>query len=67
MIVGVMGIYKVLFIIFVLIDFLFIGLLLSIFGVVYEYMYLLVVVLELLIVLFLFYGFVVVVLNIYYG
>jgi succinate-acetate transporter protein len=67
MTIGAMETHKVLFIIFVLIDFLFIGLSLSTFGIMYEFSHLLAAVSELLIALFSFYGSAAAVLNTHFG
>nr|WP_089803434.1 GPR1/FUN34/YaaH family transporter [Halolactibacillus alkaliphilus] len=67
MTVGAMETHKVLFFIFVFIDFLFIGLALSSFGIWYEGTHLLAAVSELLIALLSFYGSAAVVLNTHFG
>ncbi|KPB05984.1 acetate uptake transporter [Bacillus sp. CHD6a] len=67
MTVGAMGTHKVLFFIFVLIDFLFIGLSLSSFDIMYEFSHMLAAISELLIALLSFYGSAAAVLNNHYG
>ncbi|TCN26076.1 acetate uptake transporter [Mesobacillus foraminis] len=67
MTIGAMETHKVLFIIFVLIDFLFIGLSLSTFGFMHEFTHMLAAVSELLIALFSFYGSAAAVLNTHFG
>ncbi|MBT2759042.1 acetate uptake transporter [Mesobacillus foraminis] len=67
MTIGAMETHKVLFIIFVLIDFLFIGLSLSTFGFMHEITHMLAAVSELLIALFSFYGSAAAVLNTHFG
>lgn len=67
MTIGAMETHKVLFIIFVLIDFLFIGLSLSTFGIMHEFTHLLAAVSEILIALFSFYGSAAAVLNTHFG
>lgn len=67
MTIGAMETHKVLFIIFVLIDFLFIGLSLSTFGIMHEFTHLLAAVAEFLIALFSFYGSAAAVLNTHFG
>ncbi len=67
MTIGAMETHKVLFIIFVLIDFLFIGLSLSTFGFMHEITHMLAAVSELLIALFSFYGSAAAVLNTHLG
>ncbi|QFT87904.1 Inner membrane protein YaaH [Bacillus sp. THAF10] len=67
MTVGAMGTHKVLFSIFVLIDFLFIGLSLSSFGIMYEFSHMLAAISELLIALLSFYGSAAAVLNLHFG
>lgn len=67
MTIGAMGIHKLLFIIFVLIDFLFIGLSLSTFGIMHELTHVIAAVSELLISLFSFYGSAAAVLNTHFG
>jgi hypothetical protein len=67
MTIGAMGTHKVLFTIFVFIDFLFIGLVLSTFGIMYDFSIMLAAVAELLIAIFSFYGSAAAVLNGHYG
>jgi uncharacterized protein len=67
MTVGAMETHKVLFFIFVLIDFLFIGLSLSSFDVMYEFSHMLAAISELLIALVSFYGSAAAVLNTHFG
>jgi hypothetical protein len=67
MTIGAMETHKVLFFIFVLIDFLFIGLSLSSFGIMYEATHMLAAVSELLIALLSFYGSAAAVLNAHFG
>lgn len=67
MTVGAMETHKVLFFIFVLIDFLFIGLSLSSFDVMYEFSHMLAAISELLIALLSFYGSAAAVLNTHFG
>ncbi|RSD29568.1 acetate uptake transporter [Mesobacillus subterraneus] len=67
MTVGAMATHKVLFFIFVLIDFLFIGLSLSSFNIMYEFSHMLAAISELLIALLSFYGSAAAVLNIHFG
>ncbi|MFC0274316.1 acetate uptake transporter [Metabacillus herbersteinensis] len=67
MTVGAMGTHKVLFSIFVLIDFLFIGLSLSSFNIAYEFTHMLAAISELLIAVFSFYGSAATVLNTQFG
>ncbi len=67
MTVGAMGTHKVLFFIFVLIDFLFIGLSLSSFDIMYEFTHMLAAISELLIALLSFYGSAAAVLNSHFG
>jgi uncharacterized protein len=67
MTVGAMGTHKVLFFIFVLIDFLFIGLSLSSFNIMYEFSHMLAAISELMIALLSFYGSAAAVLNSHFG
>ncbi|MEH7255533.1 acetate uptake transporter [Neobacillus niacini] len=67
MTVGAMETHKVLFFIFVLIDFLFIGLSLSSFDIMYEFSHMLAAIAELLIALLSFYGSAAAVLNTHFG
>jgi succinate-acetate transporter protein len=67
MTIGAMETHKVLFFIFVLIDFLFIGLSLSSFDVMYEFSHMLAAISELLIALLSFYGSAAAVLNTHFG
>lgn len=67
MTVGAMATHKVLFFIFVLIDFLFIGLSLSSFNIMYEFSHMLAAISELMIALLSFYGSAAAVLNIHFG
>ncbi|WP_249869039.1 acetate uptake transporter [Oceanobacillus saliphilus] len=67
MTVGAMETHKVLFFIFVFIDFLFIGLSLSSFGIMYEFSHMLAAISELLIALLSFYGAAAAVLNVHFG
>lgn len=67
MTIGAMETHKVLFFIFVLIDFLFIGLVLSSFNVMYEFSHMLAAISELLIALLSFYGSAAAVLNTHFG
>lgn len=67
MTVGAMETHKVLFFIFVLIDFLFIGLSLSAFDIMYEFSHMLAAISELLIALLSFYGSAAAVLNTHFG
>ena len=67
MTVGAMETHKVLFFIFVLIDFLFIGLSLSSFDIMYEFSHMLAAISELLIALLSFYGSAAAVLNTHFG
>ena len=67
MTIGAMETHKVLFFIFVLIDFLFIGLSLSSFGIMYEFSHMFAAISELLIALLSFYGSAAAVLNTHFG
>lgn len=67
MTVGAMGTHKVLFFIFVLIDFLFIGLSLSSFNIMYEFSHMLAAISELMIAFLSFYGSAAAVLNPHFG
>ncbi len=67
MTIGAMETHKVLFIIFCLIDFLFLGLSLSTFGIMHEFFHKLAAVSELLIAIFAFYGSAASVLNTHFG
>jgi succinate-acetate transporter protein len=67
MTVGAMATHKILFFIFVLIDFLFIGLSLSSFNIMYEFSHMLAAISELMIALLSFYGSAAAVLNIHFG
>ncbi|PWW20556.1 transcriptional regulator [Cytobacillus oceanisediminis] len=67
MTIGAMATHKVLFFIFVLIDFLFIGLSLSSFNIMYEFSHMLAAISELMIALLSFYGSAAAVLNIHFG
>ncbi|MGX6444610.1 acetate uptake transporter [Neobacillus sp. K501] len=67
MTIGAMETHKVLFFIFVLIDFLFVGLSLSSFDIMYEFSHMLAAISELLIALFSFYGSAAAVLNAHFG
>ncbi|WP_147533006.1 acetate uptake transporter [Bacillus marasmi] len=67
MTVGAMETHKVLFSIFVLIDFLFVGLSLSSFGIMYEFSHMLAAISELLIALLSFYGSAAAILNPHFG
>ncbi len=67
MTVGAMETHKVLFLIFVFIDFLFIGLSLSSFDIMYEFSHMLAAISELLVALFSFYGSAAALLNTHFG